>query len=136
MAIKASMPILLLDNDTNKRKFTKNMFIDMGLKNVKEASDLNKSKDLLQEFQQNGKPVGLIVAKWDPEECEGLDLVSYVKSEETYKNIPIIMITNQSDQISLIKCLKAGVNAVVVPPYSALTLKEKLAKIFNKKKAA
>lgn len=59
----------------------------------------------------------------------GLDLVKKLRSNEAYKDTPIIMVTTEGGKREVITAIKEGVNNYIVKPFTAFVLREKLKEI-------
>ncbi len=130
MALKASMKILLVDAAATNRQSLKKVFTSLGFKNVIEAID---GENAWNKMEEADPAVELIVADWDLPKISGLELLQKVRSSEKYKGTKFLMITGEAAQQNVIIAVKNGVNNVMVRPFSANTVTEKLAKIYNQK---
>ncbi len=59
-----------------------------------------------------------------------IELTSKLRNSPA-KAIKILLMTGDSDQQKIMQAIRAGVNNVIVKPFSADTLQDKIAKIFN-----
>lgn len=130
MALKANMKILLADASHGNRQAVKKMLADIGFKNVMEAMDGEKAWEKLEASKENA-PVELIICDWDIPKTPGLDLLKKVRSDETLKKSKFLMIVGEAAQQNVVIAVKSGVNNVMVRPFAANTLIEKISKIFN-----
>mgnify|MGYP006429436453 CR=1 FL=1 len=130
MALKANMKILAIDSDSTARQNLKNILKSLGLKNIKEATNADEALSALKKEASEDEPIEFIICENDLPEKSGLDVLAHVR-EDNHKKTPFLMVMNNSDQQTVLKVVKAGVNNVMVKPYSGEVLKEKIAKIFN-----
>lgn len=131
MALKASMKILVVDTNANMRQNVKKLLSDIGFKNVKEAADGNKAMGAIEEAIAEAAPVEFVIAEFELEKMNAVELLSKIRSNDKSKKAKFLLMTGDSDQQKMVQAIKAGVNNVIVKPFSADTLKEKIAKIFN-----
>lgn len=131
MALKASMKILVVDTNANMRQNVKKLLSDIGFKNVKEAGDGNKAMDVIQEAVSESSPVEFVISEFDLEKMNAIELLAKIRAHDESKKTKFLLMTGDSDQQKMVQAIKAGVNNVIVKPFSADTLKEKIAKIFN-----
>ena len=61
----------------------------------------------------------------------GLELLKEIRSDDSLKDIPVLMVTAEALQENIIAAIKAGVSNYVVKPFDAATMAEKIDKIFN-----
>lgn len=131
MGLKASMKILVIDDMATMRKIIKNMLSQMGFKNITEADDGKTALPLIEESYKTGDPFEFIVSDWNMPGMSGLDLLKKLRSTDQFKAVPFLMVTAEAEQSNVVIALKAGVSNFIVKPFSAVTLKEKVEKIFN-----
>jgi two-component system chemotaxis response regulator CheY len=63
---------------------------------------------------------------------QGIDLLRAIRADTSLKHIPVLMVTAEAKKEQIITAAQAGVNGYVIKPFTAATLKEKLAKIFER----
>jgi two-component system chemotaxis response regulator CheY len=62
----------------------------------------------------------------------GIDLLRHVRADEKLRSLPVLMVTAEAKREQIIEAAQAGVNGYVVKPFTALALKEKIEKIFER----
>ncbi|MCR9203732.1 MAG: response regulator [Halobacteriovoraceae bacterium] len=125
------MKILLADANHGSRQVVKKMLSDVGFKNVFEAPDDEKAWEKIEAHKEENSPVQLIIADWDLPGKGGLELLKKVRGDENIKSTKFLMITGEAAQQNVVIAVKSGVNNVVVRPFSANILMEKIAKFFG-----
>jgi len=63
---------------------------------------------------------------------DGLTLLRTVRADETLSDMPVLMVTAEAKREQIVVAAEAGVNAYVVKPFTAATLKDKIEKIFQR----
>tara|TARA_R110002072_G_scaffold276051_1_gene437508 strand:- start:249022 stop:249402 length:381 start_codon:yes stop_codon:yes gene_type:complete len=124
------MKILLADSIPSNRQVLRKMLSDVGFKNVIEAGDGESAFEKIEESLAE-KPVEFIISDYNLEKLNGLDFLKKVKATESTKKTPFLLITGEADQQIIVLAVKAGVSNVIVRPYSANTIIEKISKIFG-----
>jgi two-component system chemotaxis response regulator CheY len=61
----------------------------------------------------------------------GIDLLKAVRADEKLAALPVLMVTAEANREQIIEAAQAGVNGYIVKPFTAVTLKEKISKIFE-----
>ena len=61
----------------------------------------------------------------------GYELLCKVRSDDSLKRTPFIMITAESKTENVLAAKKAGVNNYIVKPFNGLTLKQKIAAVLG-----
>ncbi|MAX67838.1 MAG: response regulator [Bacteriovoracaceae bacterium] len=130
MAFNPKQKILIIDDMSTMRKIIKNMLGKMGCNDLHEADDGAPAWEMIQQAHEAGKPFEFIVSDWNMPGLTGLDLLKNLRADERFKKLPFLMITAEAEQANVIIAVKAGVSNFIVKPFSIVTLKEKIDKIF------
>jgi len=121
------MKILIVDDFSTMRRIIKNLLRDLGFTNTAEADDGLTALPMLQ----NGS-FDFLVTDWNMPGMSGIDLLRAVRADERLKHLPVLMVTAESKRDQIIEAAQAGINGYVVKPFTALVLKEKIEKIFER----
>jgi two-component system chemotaxis response regulator CheY len=122
-----SMKVLVVDDFATMRRILKNVLKEIGFTKIVEADDGSTALAVLKKDK-----VGLIVSDWNMPEVSGLELLKAVRSDESTKDVPFLMVTAEGQKDSVVQAVQAGVNNYIVKPFTADTIKEKLEQIFDK----
>ena len=63
---------------------------------------------------------------------DGLTLLQTIRTTPELSSLPVLMVTAEAKKENIIAAAQAGANGYIVKPFTAVTLEEKLAKIFEK----
>lgn len=125
MAINpATANILIVDDYKTMLRVIRNLLKQIGFDNVDEATDGQMALGLIEK-----KKYDLIISDWNMEPMTGLDLLKSVRAANN--NVPFIMVTAESKTENIIAAKGAGVNNYIVKPFSAETLKTKIASVMG-----
>ena len=124
------MNILIVDGFSTMRRIIRNLLRDLGFNNIQETDDGNTALPMLQ----NGN-VDFLVTDWNMPGMKGIDLLKAVRADEKLAALPVLMVTAESNREQIIEAAQAGVNGYIVKPFTAVTLKEKIDKIFERVEA-
>jgi two-component system chemotaxis response regulator CheY len=126
MAVDLSMPILVVDDYQTMIRIIRNLLKQLGFDDVDDAADgtaaLSKLKD---------KRYGLVISDWNMEPMTGYELLKEVRSDDSLRATPFIMVTAESKTENVIAAKKAGVSNYIVKPFNAQTLKAKIDAVFG-----
>jgi two-component system, chemotaxis family, chemotaxis protein CheY len=122
-----NMKILVVDDFSTMRRIIKNLLKDLGFTNIQEADDGNTALPMLQQGDFD-----FVVTDWNMPGMQGIDLLRAIRADESLKHTPVLMVTAEAKKEQIVAAAQAGVNGYVVKPFTAATLKEKLAKIFER----
>lgn len=121
------MKILVVDDFSTMRRIIKNLLKDLGFTNVQEADDGSTALPMLQQGDFD-----FVVTDWNMPGMQGIDLLRNIRSDDSLKHLPVLMVTAEAKKEQIVAAAQAGVNGYVVKPFTAATLKEKLDKIFER----
>jgi len=125
--LKKDIKILVVDDFSTMRRIIKNLLKELGLTNVVEADDGATALPILK---QGG--IEFLITDWNMPNMTGIDLLKHVRSDPNLSSIPVLMVTAEAKREQIIAAAQAGVNGYVVKPFTAVTLKEKIDKIFER----
>ncbi|MBJ2223712.1 chemotaxis response regulator CheY [Pseudomonas carnis] len=121
------MKILIVDDFSTMRRIIKNLLRDLGFTNTVEADDGLTAIPIL-----NSGSIDFLVTDWNMPGMTGIDLLRHVRADEKLRSLPVLMVTAEAKREQIIEAAQAGVNGYVVKPCTALALKEKIEKIFER----
>jgi two-component system chemotaxis response regulator CheY len=122
-----NMKILIVDDFSTMRRIIKNLLRDLGFTNTVEADDGITAIPIL-----NSGSIDFLVTDWNMPGMTGIDLLRHVRADEKLRSLPVLMVTAEAKREQIIEAAQAGVNGYVVKPFTALALKEKIEKIFER----
>jgi two-component system chemotaxis response regulator CheY len=122
-----NMKVLVVDDFATMRRIVKNILNQIGFKNIIEADDGSSALEVLKKDK-----VDLIMSDWNMPKMTGLELLKAVRSDESMKDMPFLMVTAEGQKDSVVQTVQAGVSDYIVKPFTADTVKEKLEKMFKK----
>lgn len=131
MALDKNMKILVVDDFSTMRRIIRNLLRDLGFENVTEADDGNTALPKLQ-----GGGFDLLITDWNMPGMTGMELLEAVRADDELKDLPVLMVTAEAKREQIVAAAQAGVNGYVVKPFTAVTLREKIEKIFERIQAA
>ena len=123
----SDLTILVVDDSVTMRRILINTLGKLGYSNVFEAKN---GKDALAKMYS--EKVNFIITDWNMPEMSGLEFVQTVKSDNTFKDIPILMVTTRSLKDDIIVAMKAGVKNYIVKPFTPEVLEKKINEITGK----
>ncbi len=127
------MKILVVDDFSTMRRIVRNLLVELGFSNtlIQEADDGESALALLRTSSFD-----MVVTDWNMPNMTGIDLLRAIRAEPALKAMPVLMVTAENNRDQIIAAAQAGVNGYIVKPFTAVTLQEKLSKIFERLAAA
>ena len=123
-----SIVCLIVDDDKFSRTFTKTALYQIGIKNTKEATSTEEAIELLHSFK-----IDVILLDQQMPGQNGLELAKVIKSGslDGNKNTPIIMITVDTKEKTVLEAKDLGIQEYLVKPISPLALKKRICTAFG-----
>jgi two-component system chemotaxis response regulator CheY len=125
------MKILIVDDFSTMRRIIKNLLRDLGYTNTSEADDGKTALPMLQAGNFD-----FLVTDWNMPGMNGIELLKHVRADANLKTMPVLMVTAEAKRDQIVEAAQAGVNGYVVKPFTAVALKEKIERIFERIEAS
>ena len=126
MSAKTEMKILVVDDFVASRKILINILAQLGYNNTDEADDgysaLIKLKSAIFDF---------VVIEWNMSKMNGMELFKKIRDDQNLKQIPVLMVTEDGLQGSVVEAVKAGLNSHIIKPVDVNIFAEKMENIFE-----
>jgi two-component system, chemotaxis family, chemotaxis protein CheY len=117
---------LVVDDSLTMRRIVVNALKAQGYEDVIEAAD---GKDAVAKILSEGAQ--FVITDWNMPEMNGLELTKWLRTNQQFENIPILMITTRGNKDDVIEAMKARVNNYIVKPFTPQGLKEKIDQILK-----
>ena len=124
-----SLAILVVDDNPYMRKIVRNLLVNVGVKDVHEASDGIAALDAIRTVGPD-----VVILDWELPLLDGSELVRIVRSPGAFPtpDIPIIMLSSFGERWRVMEAARLGVNEYLVKPVSAQSLFARLVSIMAK----
>ncbi|HHE8776984.1 TPA: phosphate regulon transcriptional regulator PhoB, partial [Haemophilus influenzae] len=117
--------ILIVEDECAIREMIA-LFLSQKYYDVIEASDF---KTAINKIKENPK---LILLDWMLPGRSGIQFIQYIKKQESYAAIPIIMLTAKSTEEDCIACLNAGADDYITKPFSPQILLARIEAVWRR----
>ncbi|SOC18461.1 two-component system chemotaxis response regulator CheY [Alloalcanivorax xenomutans] len=121
------MSILVVDDFPTMRRIIRSLLKELGFGNVDEAED---GQEALTKLRGGG--FQFVVSDWNMPNLDGLEMLKQIRADSDLNQLPVLMVTAEAKKENIIAAAQAGANGYIVKPFTAVTLEEKLNKIFEK----
>lgn len=121
------MKILVVDDFSTMRRIVKNLLQELGFSNIQEADDGVTALPMLK-----AGAFDFVVTDWNMPGMTGIDLLKAIRADAALKTMPVLMVTAENSREQIIEAAQSGVNGYIVKPFTAITLKEKIDRIFDR----
>lgn len=117
-----ALTCLIVDDDKFSRTFVKTALYQIGIKNTKEANNAHEAVELLSEFK-----IDVVLLDQQMPEKNGLEFAKELKSGAYgIKSVPIIMITVDTKEQTVLTAKNLGIQEYLVKPISPQALKKRI----------
>jgi two-component system, chemotaxis family, chemotaxis protein CheY len=114
--------ILVVDDFPTMRRALRTILTDLGYPNVIEAED---GASALQQLKFHD--FALMITDWRMQGgMSGLELLRQVRTQERLAQLPVLMLTGESDRARIVEAMQAGATAYLVKPFTTAALREKI----------
>ena len=115
------MNALVIDDSSTMRLILTRFLRKMGFQ-VVEAENGREALERLREMGQ----LDLVLVDWNMPEMNGVDFVKSVRADRSFDNLPLVMVTTNSELEHVAEALEAGANEYVMKPFTMDVIREKL----------
>jgi len=88
----------------------------------------NAGMETLKEYNQS---ISLILLDWNLPDKKGIDLLKEMKSDDSLKKIPVMMVSGKNDQISVLNAIRFGALNYLIKPFTNDELAIKVKQCLN-----
>ncbi len=121
------MKIMLVDDSSTMRRIQKNTLGRIGYDTIIEAGDGQEALDLLATHTD----VKLVLMDWNMPNMDGLTALKAIKGSDSFKTIPVIMVTSESSKDKIMEAIGAGASSYVVKPFEPRVIEDKITKVME-----
>jgi two-component system chemotaxis response regulator CheY len=120
--------VLVVDDSAAIRKILQRVLRQTGMAigAIHEAGDGQEALGLLQQV----KP-GLILSDINMPKMDGLQFLAALKEKESWRDIPVVMITTEGGEAKVGEAVRLGAAGYVRKPFTADQIKEKLSGLLD-----
>ena len=116
------MKLLVVDDSSVMRKIIK-ATADVLQMEVIEAQD---GIDALEMLSKCHNEIDLILLDWNMPEMSGYEVLVEIKSNDKYKDIPVMMVTTEGQKSNIVAAVKAGAANYLTKPFAVEELETKI----------
>jgi two-component system, chemotaxis family, chemotaxis protein CheY len=90
-----------------------------------EVSEAASGLEALVSIRKIG-PVDVVLVDWNMPEMSGVEFLKRIREEEAFENVPVMMVTTESEMSQVEVALEAGANEYLMKPFDREALLQKL----------
>ncbi|MDR3425138.1 MAG: response regulator [Alphaproteobacteria bacterium] len=109
--------ILIVDDHSLMRRMVAAELRKLGNPEIDEAADGESALQKINEASAGGKPYQMVFLDWTMPKLDGFSVLTACRAHAALKDMPIIMLTSESEEANLVKALEAGATAYIAKPF-------------------
>jgi two-component system chemotaxis response regulator CheY len=113
---------LIVDDSQIMRRIIVSVLKKAGVNDVSEVSN---GQEALEALKQD-KDIGLVLLDWNMPVMTGIETLKHIRL--TNKQLPVVMVTTESEKERVVEAIKAGANDYMLKPFNPDDVLEKLRK--------
>jgi chemotaxis signal transduction protein/CheY-like chemotaxis protein len=127
MQLDANMKILVVEDSSSMRRMELKILNQLGYAQILQAGD---GREAIAQFEGQ-QDIQLVISDWHMPNMDGLELLRWIRSHESFATIPFIMASGQGDKQHVLEAMENGASGVVTKPFSPDELKNTIHTIFG-----
>ncbi len=124
--MKQQPKIVIADDMQMMRRLLKSALIKAGFQDITEAIN---GEELLQKLDETH--FDIIICDWDMPKMTGIDALRRIRSSDTHKHIPFVMVTAVADAAQVKQAIEVGINDYIIKPIKPDLFVDKVKKILT-----
>ena len=126
MPAASALKVLVVDDQQTIRSLVRNGLREIGVVDVREASD---GEDGLRALLTS--PANLVISDYNMPRLDGLNFLRAVRAAPQLKNVGFIMLTGRADGDLVQRAVQFGVNNYLIKPFTVATLRQKIEGVYG-----
>jgi two-component system chemotaxis response regulator CheY len=127
MSTPTDLKFLIVDDFSTMRRIVRGLLKEMGCNNADEAEDGAVALGMLKRAKYD-----FVVSDINMPNMNGFDLLKAVKTDDSLKHIPVLMVTAEARKEDIVRAAQDGAAGYIVKPFTKATLEDKVQKILQK----
>ena len=115
---------LVVDDMEGMRRILSNILHHIGMTNILTANNGVEAWHILQT-----QKVDVLISDWNMPLLSGLELLKKLRASTRFADLPIIMMTSESERYQVQTAIDAGVSAYLVKPFTANILESRIRRV-------
>ena len=124
--------ILIVDDSSFARTVLKTGLRDLKFWKILEADSAKSAINILLEPEQKKDPVHLLIADVHMPEMNGLELLRWVRVQDRFRAMPVIILTTVQEKGGILEAGKLGVSHYMIKPFDSDTLRDRMTSTWEK----
>ncbi len=113
---------LILDDSRVMRNILAKILLQRGFEPLHASNGI----EALKLMELEGSSISVILADWNMPEMDGLEFVKALRAHSEFAQIPVMMVTSETDSRMMAEALSAGANEYIMKPFTPEIVADKL----------
>ncbi len=113
---------LVVDDSRAMRLILSKTLRDLGF----DVSQAANGREALETMGREGASFGLVLVDWNMPELSGLDVVRSLRAQPLFDQVPVMMVTTETEIEQMVRALEAGANEYIMKPFTREVVEDKL----------
>ncbi len=113
---------LVLDDSRVMRGILSKILVARGFKTVQASNGI----EALDIMEREGSTITIILADWNMPVMNGLEFLRVLRTQPRFADVPVMMVTSETDSAQVAEALAAGANEYIMKPFTADIVDAKL----------
>lgn len=132
MTLDLNSRIMIVDDMQSLREDLHRILIELGFSNIRQCEDGKQAWDVLRAEALNDNPFQIVFSDINMPVMGGLALLKNLRGVESYKKIPIFMVSTENEKTTIVQAIMLGASDYIIKPYDPAVVKDKvLAKLLK-----
>ena len=116
------MHALLIDDSRALRKIVRGILTELGF----EVTEAGHGGEGLARLAEMKSMPDVILVDWNMPEMDGLEFIRAVRANPAYGDLPLMMVTTETEMERMAVALVAGANEYLMKPFDKQAIEDKL----------
>jgi len=108
------MKIIIADDSRVMRNIIENAIKPLGLATLHAGN----GQEVLDFLEREGAEIGIILLDWNMPVMNGLEVLETIKKNKTYTDIPVLIVSTESEDDKMSKAFAAGAKGYISKPFT------------------
>ena len=108
------MKIIIADDSRVMRNIIENAIKPLGLETIHSSN----GQEVLECLEKQSDEIGLILLDWNMPVMNGLEVLETMKKNNAYANIPVLIVSTESEDDKMSKAFAAGAKGYISKPFT------------------
>ncbi|WP_419172798.1 response regulator [Halobacteriovorax sp.] len=122
----SNIKALVVDDLDYIRSSLLSLLGDMGITNIQEAEDGEIALEKILNEYESGAPFQVILCDVHMPNCDGISLLERIRSDKRVANVPVLMVSSESDVSIIKKLILMGADSYLLKPFTSDNLEKKI----------